>query len=470
VNSLRRVFLLATLALAATNLTAGTGRLRIVNIDKPGIGFNETTPATPIGGNPGTTLGQQRLNVFEAAAARWSSALDTDVDIRVRASFAPLECGETSVILGSASATTWSFNFTGAPRQNVWYPAALANKFAGRDLTPTDDDIFIQFNSDLDKPTCLGDRSWYYGFDGKEGDNDALYSVVLHEIAHGLGFSGRGIDFVQNRPTIFDIYTLDRVAGRTWDQLTLEQRRVSQTNTGNLVWNGPNVTAKAPLLLERVPVLTVTAPASVAKTYDIGTASFGTPANSAAVSGAVVAAHDTGDTEGPSVLDGCTTYDNAGDVAGKIALVDRGTCTFVQKALTAQAAGAKALVIVDNRKDTCLPPSMSGDNSAVTIPVVSVTQDEGAALRAATSVSGILRVDPSRMAGGSVEGYVRLYAPCTYNAGSSIYHFDTPATPNLLMEPFINSDLIDSVDLTMYQLMDLGWTQWPRTGRRALHR
>lgn len=467
---MKRILLLTALALVATNLSAGTGRIVIVNTDRPGIGFNDPTPATPVGGNTGITRGEQRMYVFERAAHRWTTTLDTNVDIRVRASFAPLECGETSVVLGAANAITWSYNFEGAPRQNVWYPAALANKFAGRDLTPNDDDIFIQFNSDLDTPTCMGDRSWYYGFDRQEGSNDALYPVVLHEIAHGLGFAGRGVDFFQSRPTIYDIYTLDRIAGRTWDQMTPEQRRVSAQNTSNLVWNGPNVTAKAPQVLARATVLTVSGPQPVAKSYDIGTASFGPAVNRSAISGELVPARDAGNTEGPSTLDGCTPYENASEVAGKIALVDRGTCTFVQKALTAQAAGAIGVVIVDNRKDTCLPPSMSGSNDQVLIPVLSLTQDEGTALRNAGGVSAMLRVDPSRMAGASPEGYVRLYAPCEYNPGSSIYHWDTPTTPNLLMEPFISGDLIDTVDLTVEQMKDLGWTQWPRTGRRALRR
>ena len=468
---LRGILLFSLLAFAATNLTAGTGRVVIVNADSPGVGFNDPTPVAPVGGNPGTTRGQQRLNVFELAAARWTAVLDTNVNIRVRASFAPLQCGETSVVLGSAFAITWSHSFTGAPRQNIWYPAALANKFAGRDLTPNDDDIFVQFNGDLDKPTCLGERSWYYGYDGKEGDDDSLFPVVLHEIAHGLGMAGRGVDFFGSRPTIFDVYTLDRVTGRTWDQMTVEQRRISSENTGNLVWNGPNVTEKAPRFLNSTTVFTVTAPSTVAKNYDIGTASFGPPASRTALSGNVVAAVDEGNTDGPSTLDGCTPYTNAAEVAGNIALVDRGTCTFVAKALMAQNAGAKGLVVVDNRKDTCLPPSMSGANDSVTIPVISLPQDQGTALRNQTaSISAMLRNDPSRLAGASDEGYVRLYAPCEFAPGSSIYHWDTPTTPNLLMEPFISGDLIDTVDLSLFQMMDIGWTQPPRTGRRILRR
>lgn len=474
----RRLLLPGILLLLATLLTtsafAGTGRIIILNRDAANVGFNDPTPVAPVGGNTGTTLGQQRLNVFERAAQRWGTTLDTNVDIRVRATFVSLPCSDTRVVLGQASANSWHANFPGAPRQNVWYPAALANKLAGIDLNTNSDDIVTQFNSALDNATCLEDRGWYYGFDGAEDDDSWLYAVVLHEIGHGLGMAGYSApDFLENRPSVFDTFTYDVTAGRSWDQMTTEQRRVSQTNTGNLVWNGPNTTAKASTILGPVTTLTVTEPSPIARNYDIGTAGFGPAPSRAAMTGPIVAALDAANEEGPTTTDGCTAYTNADAVRGKIALVDRGVCTFVEKALMAQAAGAIGVVLADNRKDTCLAPSMGGSDPDVRIPIVSITQDDGKALRDQlpnTNVSAMLRVDPSRRAGASPQGYVRLYAPCTLEGGSSIYHWDTVASPNLLMEPSINSDLLDSVDLSLYQMMDIGWTQPARTGRRFVRR
>src|SRR5262245_50157384 len=48
----------------------------IQNTDAPNVGFNDPTPAAPVGGNPGTTLGQQRLNAFQAAANIWGANLN----------------------------------------------------------------------------------------------------------------------------------------------------------------------------------------------------------------------------------------------------------------------------------------------------------------------------------------------------------------------------------------------------------
>ena len=49
-------------ALLAALVTARAQAATIVvdNLDLPGEGFNDPTPAVPVGGNTGTTLGQQR--------------------------------------------------------------------------------------------------------------------------------------------------------------------------------------------------------------------------------------------------------------------------------------------------------------------------------------------------------------------------------------------------------------------------
>ena len=225
---------------------------------------------------------------------------------------------------------------------------------------------------------------------------------------------------------------------------------------------------------------TVTAPSDVARDYDIGSASFGPSINTTALSGKIVAAADPAESTG-TTTDGCSAITNASDLRGNIALIDRGGCTFVTKALNAQAAGASGVIIVDNSKDTCMPPGLGGDDATVRIPVFSMGINDGAKIRTAlgsNSVNGMLRVDPSVKAGVSGRGFVRLYAPCTLVGGSSVHHWDVSATPNLLMEPFISDDLKPGdVDITVQQLMDIGWsanvgveTSPTPSGRRNLKR
>ncbi len=75
--------------------------------------------------------------------------------------------------------------------------------------------------------------------------------------------------------------------------------------------------------------------------------------------------------------DACEPATNVAALLGKIAVIRRGTCTFVSKVLVAQAAGAIAVVVVNNVSGTI---GMAGADAAVTIPAVSVSQAIGEAL------------------------------------------------------------------------------------------
>ncbi len=473
--------LLISIALASSAFANAT--ITIVNADTAGKGFNDPTPATPVGGNTGTTLGEQRLIAFRYSADIWAHLINSKVEIVVSATFAPINRGTDSCnILGAAGPADFVTNFTNAPKQNVWYPIALANSIAGRDLRPNDPDITAQFNSLIDDPTqCPTGGTWYYGLDGNHGAGKVdLVVVLLHELAHGLGISGTTSvttgDDANNLPSIHELHTLDTTTGLRWDQMTSDQRRSSTLNTGHLVWDGTSTRLNANEVLGNVTALTVSTPPAVARNFDIGTAAFGPRADRTALTGTIVAAADDANTDGPTTTDGCSPYTNASAINGNIALVDRGTCTFVIKAKNAQAAGASALVVADNRKDTCIPPGMAGDDATITIPIISISQDDGTAIRAqvVNGVSASLRVDPSTLAGATNTGLLRLYAPCTVSAGSSVFHWDVTAFPNLLMEPNINGDLPHAVDLTINQLIDMGWsraaTSAPPSGRRTLKR
>src|SRR5262249_20201149 len=150
---------------------------------------------------------------------------------------------------------------------NTWYSIALANKLANSDMSPASD-IAAHFNSSVDNSTCLGATKWYYGYDHQEGTDVDLLAVVLHELGHGLGFQtffnpSTGA-FLSNRPDIFSRNLFDNTFGLRWDQMTDAQRKTSSTNTGNLVWVGPNVVRGAPLFLGPATVVRVDSPPDIA--------------------------------------------------------------------------------------------------------------------------------------------------------------------------------------------------------------
>src|SRR5262245_8455137 len=110
-------------AFGVRELQAAT--ITIVNNDGVGEGFNDPAARAPVGGNPGLTLGDQRLFVFQHAASIWGSLLQSTVVILARSQFNPQTCTPTSATLGSAGPVTIHANFAGAPVANHWYHAAL---------------------------------------------------------------------------------------------------------------------------------------------------------------------------------------------------------------------------------------------------------------------------------------------------------------------------------------------------------
>lgn len=469
-----RFAIAAVLILLSTQLFANA-KITIVNRNSAGVGFNDPTPAEPVGGNTGITIGEQRLIAFRHAADLWQEAIDSPVEIFIQASFEPLSCDATSGTLGSAGPLGQFADFTNAPLPGTWYVSALANKLAGRDLTPgapgtSNDDIRARFNSNIGKATCLPTMKWYYGLDGKHGSDVDLVVVLLHEFAHGLGFINMVDrttgDLFLGQQDIFSVFTLDSALGLHWNEMTAFQRQTSATSGSNLVWDGLSADLGAPFTLGPTATLSINAPASVAGTYQFSRAAFGGEFSLAGLTTNIVIGLDPADELGASTTDACTALTNAADVRGRIALVDRGTCTFVIKAKNVQAAGATGLVIVNNQAGG--PQGMSGTDDTITIPVIGISMEDGARLKAEASngLIGTLRLDLSRLSGVDAQGHVLLYAPNPIESGSSISHWDTSAFPNLLMEPAISGDLAHDVDLTENFFADIGWDPLPRVSAK----
>ena len=137
-------------------------------------------------------------------------------------------------------------------------------------------------------------------------------------------------------------------------------------------------------------VVTINSPAAIAGNKAAGTANaFG--AQSFNLTNDVVLANDgVGNATPPtggappdlSVMDGCETpWVNAAAVAGKIALVYRGTCGFAVKAKNAQLNGAAGVIIGNHTAGGNVAPNMAGADATVTIPVLSVGNADAEAIR-----------------------------------------------------------------------------------------
>lgn len=295
-----------------------------------GTGFSDSTIVSPEGGNSGTTLGQQRTILFQAAANVWGAALSSSQVIKVNATFTALSCTATAGTLGSAGAATNIVLNVGSKQR--YFAVALAEALVSQDINGTGvAEINANFNSRVDQndTSCLGSTRFYYGLSGPApAGTIALYPVVLHELGHGLGFAPllcrtpAGCTgpttayggYFNNIPDIWSEFVRDNNAGGTganrhWVEMTAAERAASFTNDPNLVWNGMSVNSN----------------------------------------------------------------------------------------LGSQAAVARN------------------------------------------------------------EGRLRTYAPGTYVQGSSVAHFHSDASPNLLMEPSLNSDVFTQTDLTDCLFQDIGW-------------
>ena len=220
----------------------------VVNLDGPNEGFNDSATVAAVAGNPGTTLGDQRLRAFRAAADAWGTTLNSAVEIRIAANMDPLSpCTPTSGVLGRAGPLQAFRSFTGAPIADTFYPAALANAISGIDNDPATDDVAAQFNSSVDDdPACLSGVNWWYGIDAPAPAGTISFQDTLeHEIAHGVGVVSL-VDVttgakLSGKDDVYSNNLHDHDSGLAWPAMTNDERRMSMTDDGDLHWIGSRV-------------------------------------------------------------------------------------------------------------------------------------------------------------------------------------------------------------------------------------
>jgi hypothetical protein len=123
--------------------------------------------------------------------------------------------------------------------------------------------------------------------------------------------------------------------------------------------------------------------------FPAGAASYG-PASFDATGATVIAAP----------ADACAALTST--ITGKIAIVDRGTCSFASKTLRVQQAGGVGMILVDNMAQQ-KPPPLGGDPTimdTITIGSLSVTMADGATIKAQAGAAATLH----RLAGPHLDG------------------------------------------------------------------
>ncbi|MEA5425956.1 T9SS type A sorting domain-containing protein [Arcicella lustrica] len=192
----------------------------------------------------GSNLSTEVKAIFEKAAATWANALNSDVPIKILVRWRSLATG----VLGSAGASTYYRNFPGAAKAGTWYPIALAEKMARKDLNGEDQaDIVATFNSDR--------TDWYTGESTPTRLQYDLYSIVLHEFGHGLGFigtfganetvAGWGSGSFVGSAGIFDNFIVNSTGVSLIDSTTIDnfsEALRKEITGGKLFLNSPSAT------------------------------------------------------------------------------------------------------------------------------------------------------------------------------------------------------------------------------------
>ena len=176
-------------------------------------------------------------NQVQDAIDLWAENFDSKVAINVEATWSRSTSAD---ILGSARPDRYYAKFVGAPDSSLWYPSALANALAGKDLDSINPEIMIQINSEADWDLDGLGKPTRFEYD--------LKSVMIHELAHGLGFlstsayimdrtKGQYVGILE-QPTPFDAYAQTEDGNRLAD-LPSRSVELGKALTSKLVWSGP---------------------------------------------------------------------------------------------------------------------------------------------------------------------------------------------------------------------------------------
>ncbi len=173
---------------------------------------------------------------INAAVDVWAENFTSQVPVKVQILW---ERQASAGTLAAASPGKFHNNFKNIPDKDLWYASALADSIAGEDIEPTIPEVTIRINS-------TNGPMLYLGTDGNcPNSKYDLESMILHEMAHGLGFLSNadydklfGYGSIQ-QPTPFDAYA-QLSDGRRLMDLDSPSIALGTALTQSLVWSGAN--------------------------------------------------------------------------------------------------------------------------------------------------------------------------------------------------------------------------------------
>ncbi len=231
--------------------------------------WNDPTPAAPIGGNPGTTRGEQRRNAVIESLRQLAAGFDSETPISVRACWDSLPADANSATLAGAAPDNFLFDDNTLvagngssprpapylPHKYAFYASAPASRLGGAPACALqggscDDvtDMTITYNKRIGEPTILGGAQFYLGYNTAPFGSIDFVGVSVHELGHGLGFislvrttsnNGAVGSLPLDRDDIFSRQLIDNrsMPFRPLTQLSTAQRADVMASNNGLSWN-----------------------------------------------------------------------------------------------------------------------------------------------------------------------------------------------------------------------------------------
>jgi hypothetical protein len=208
------------------------------------------------------------------------------------------------------------------------------------------------------------------------------WNNLMHDVHHGYGF---------DEPVNFQVNNFGQ-PGLGNDDVRAEAQDGSGTNNANFGTGADGVRPRMQMFVWTHPLpnlVSIAAPPGVAGDYGASRASYGAQLpNTGPITAPVVLVNDGVG----SSSDACEPL--VGFPAGAIALIDRGTCEFGFKSLTAQQAGASAVIVANNAAGTPITMGPGAVGNLVTIASVMVSLDDGNTFKANLPFTATLRPNP----------------------------------------------------------------------------
>ena len=197
------------------------------------------------------------------------------------------------------------------------------------------------------------------------------WNNIIHDIFSHYGFDEQSGNFQMMN------YSGQGLGG---DAVLAEDQDGSGTNNANFATPEDGKSPRMQMFLwdsnEGGFEMIINSPAGIAGTYSATGASFG-PTATNAITGNLALVNDG--SANPS--EACSTLTNSASISGKIAVIDRGNCSFVSKVKNAQNAGAIAVLMINNAPGDPINMNFSTADKAIaqsiTIPVLMVSQNVG---------------------------------------------------------------------------------------------